>query len=236
MTEGTFARKERPSAIRAPKPPLARHHWSDWVGFTVYSCAVLWGASKGSGVNVYGLPILLLQFLYAAGYLLRGSARQTLPGVVPRLVAYATAYIMPAFLLAAGRWAPQLTQPAANPVLRTGGWILGSAALLFAIRPLWYLRKSFSIEPVARELVTTGPYAFARHPIYTTYLFAYLGLWISTPRPAVTAVLLLWFGLLLRRIRLEEAVLQSVYPEYAVYRQRVGMFWPRLTGERSAPR
>jgi protein-S-isoprenylcysteine O-methyltransferase Ste14 len=185
-------------------------------------------------VNVYGLPILLLQFLYAAGYLLRGSARQTLPGVVPRLVAYATAYIMPAFLLAAGRWAPQLTQPVENSVLRTGGWILGSAALLFAIRPLWYLRKSFSIEPVARELVTTGPYAFARHPIYTTYLFAYLGLWISTPRPAVTAVLLLWFGLLLRRIRLEEAVLESVYPEYAVYRQRVGMFWPRLTGGRSA--
>jgi protein-S-isoprenylcysteine O-methyltransferase Ste14 len=236
MTERTFAGKERPRNIGAPTPSRARHHWSDWVGFTVYSCAVLWGASKGSGVNVYGLPILLLQFLYAAGYLLRGSARQTLPGVVPRLVAYATAYIMPAFLLAAGRWAPQLTQPVANPVLRTGGWILGSAALLFAIRPLWYLRKSFSIEPVARELVTTGPYAFARHPIYTTYLFAYLGLWISTPRPAVTVVLLLWFGLLLRRIQLEEAVLESVYPEYAAYRQRVGMFWPRLTGGRSTPR
>ena len=27
-----------------------------------------------------------------------------------------------------------------------------------------------------------------------------------------------------------ETVLQSVYPEYAEYRQRVGMFWPRLRG------
>ncbi len=212
----------------SPRSSRRKHHWSDWVGFTVYSGAVLWGVSRGSGVNVYGLPILLLQFLYAAGYLLRGSARQTLPGLRPRLVAYATAYLVPGFLLAAGRWAPELAQPISNPVARTVGWILGSASLLFAIRPLWYLRKSFSIEPVARELVTTGPYGFARHPIYTTYLFAYLGLWISTPRPAVTVVLLVWFWLLLRRIKFEENVLESVYPEYASYRRAVGMFWPHV--------
>lgn len=205
----------------------ARHHWSDWVGFTVFGAAVLWGASKGSGVNVYGLPILIIQFLYAVGYLLRGPARQTLPGLGPRLVAYATAYVMPAFLLAAGKWAPELTRPVANPALRTAGWILGSVALLFAIRPLWYLRHSFSIEPVARRLITTGPYGFARHPIYTAYLFAYLGLWISTPRPVVTVMLLLWLVLLRFRIRYEERVLEAAFPEYAQYRERVGMFWPR---------
>jgi protein-S-isoprenylcysteine O-methyltransferase Ste14 len=204
------------------------------VGFTVYSGAVVWGASRGSGVNVYGLPILLLQFLYAAGYLLRGSAKLTLPGLGPRLVAYTTAYMMPAFLLAAGRWAPELTQPAASPVLRTAGGLLGSIALLFAIRPLWYLRKSFSIEPVARELVTTGPYAFARHPIYTTYLFAYSALWISTPRLAITIMVMLWYVLLRARIRLEERVLEAAYPEYSDYRARVGMFWPRLGRRKTA--
>jgi protein-S-isoprenylcysteine O-methyltransferase Ste14 len=204
-----------------------RHHWSDWVGFVVFGCAVLWGAWRGSGVNVYGLPILILQFLYAVGYLLREPARRTMAGGAPRLIAYGTAYLMPAFLLAAGRWAPQLTQPAGNPMLRTAGWILGSGSLLFAIRPLWYLRHSFSIEPVARRLITTGPYGFARHPIYTSYLFAYLGLWISTPRPAVTAMLVVWLMLLRLRIRNEERVLEAEYPEYAEYRSRVGAFWPR---------
>ncbi len=221
---------EDPTALGLPGRGAGRHHWSDWVGFIVYATAVVWGASKGSGVNVYGIPILLLQFLYSVGYLLRGPARRTLPGLGPRLIAYGTAYIMPAFLLAAGRWAPQLTTPVANPVLRSAGWILGSASLIFAVRPLWYLRKSFSIEPVARVLVTTGPYAFARHPIYTTYLFAYLGLWISTPRPAITILLIVWFFLLRARIRLEEEVLEAAYPEYAGYRARVGMFWPRIGG------
>lgn len=206
----------------------ARHHWSDWVGFTVFGCAVIWGAWRGSGVNVYGLPILILQFLYALGYLMRGPARGTLPGLMPRIASYGTAYIMPAFLLAAGKFAPELTRPADNVALKTAGWILGSVSLLFAIRPLWYLRHSFSIEPVARTLVTTGPYGFARHPIYTSYLFAYLGLLISTPRPAVVVMVLLWLVLLRARIGYEERVLTAAYPEYADYRARVGMFGPRF--------
>jgi protein-S-isoprenylcysteine O-methyltransferase Ste14 len=168
------------------------------------------------------------------GYLLRGPARRTLPGFLPRITAYGAAYLMPAFLLVAGKWAPELTRPIANPVLRTAGWILGSASLLFAIRPLWYLRHSFSIEPVARKLITTGPYGFARHPIYTSYLFAYFGLWLSTPRPAVTALLVIWFLILRLRVRYEERVLEAAFPEYAEYRERVGMFGPRLL--RSATR
>lgn len=223
---------DTPLSDRTPPPSgaplIARHHWSDWVGFVVFGFAVLWGAWRGSGVNVYGLPILILQFLYAVGYLLRGRAQRTLPGLRPRITAYAAAYLVPAFLLAAGRWAPDLTRPVDNVALRTAGWILGSASLLFAIRPLWYLRHSFSIEPVARRLITTGPYASARHPIYTAYLFAYLGLWISTPRPTVTGMLLIWFALLRLRIGYEERVLEAAYPEYAAYRGRVGMFWPRF--------
>jgi protein-S-isoprenylcysteine O-methyltransferase Ste14 len=215
-------------AVDVTQPVRRKHHWSDWVGFTVFGCAVLWGAWRGSGVNVYGLPILILQFLYAMGYLLRGPARATVPGLMPRIAAYGTAYVMPAFLLVAGKFAPELTRPADNPTLRTAGWILGSVSLLFAIRPLWYLRHSFSIEPVARALVTTGPYGFARHPIYTSYLFAYLGLLISTPRPVVIVMVLVWLVLLRTRIGYEERVLESVYPEYADYRRKVGMFGPRL--------
>lgn len=215
-------------AVDVTQPVRRKHHWSDWVGFTVFGCAVLWGAWRGSGVNVYGLPILILQFLYAVGYLLRGPARATVPGLMPRIAAYGTAYVMPAFLLVAGKFAPELTRPADNAVLRTAGWILGSVSLLFAIRPLWYLRHSFSIEPVARTLVTTGPYGFARHPIYTSYLFAYFGLLISTPRPAVVVMVLAWLMLLKTRIGYEERVLESVYPEYAEYRKKVGMFGPRL--------
>lgn len=233
MTDGyespTMAATGTDRTVRTMRRPLlGHHHWSDWVGFTVFSCAVLWGASSKSGVTVFGLPVLILQFLYALGYLLRGPAVRTLSGLGPRVTAYTTAYMVPAFLLAAGRWAPELTRPVASPALRMGGWILGSVALVFAIRPLWWLRHSFSVEPVARTLITTGPYSFARHPIYSSYLIAYLGLWISTPRLAVTVLLLAWFVMLRIRIRYEERVLGEAYPEYAAYRARVGMFGPRL--------
>jgi protein-S-isoprenylcysteine O-methyltransferase Ste14 len=41
-------------------------------------------------------------------------------------------------------------------------------------------------------------------------------------------MVLVWLVLLRTRIGYEERVLESVYPEYADYRRKVGMFGPRL--------
>ena len=46
---------------------------------------------------------------------------------------------------------------------------------LGSILVLWRLGKSFSIMPEARKLVTGGPYACARHPLYTVEIITIIG-------------------------------------------------------------
>lgn len=78
------------------------------------------------------------------------------------------------------------------------------------------LRKSFSLLPEARELVTTGPYKLFHHPIYVGYsmtMFAqvllYQNLYIFTG--FIIAVFLL-----ILRAKFENSKL-SILPEHAIY-------------------
>jgi protein-S-isoprenylcysteine O-methyltransferase Ste14 len=44
------------------------------------------------------------------------------------------------------------------------------------------LGRSISILPQARQLVTSGPYAFVRHPLYLGEMTAMLGIAMQTAR------------------------------------------------------
>src|SRR3982074_2663617 len=44
--------------------------------------------------------------------------------------------------------------------------ILATIGLAYSVWGLAYLRRSFSIVPEARRLVTGGPYSLSRHPVY----------------------------------------------------------------------
>jgi len=44
----------------------------------------------------------------------------------------------------------------------------------------------------------------------------------------VTMVVAVWFAVMLTRVRYEERVLASAFTDYAEYRQRVGLLFPRL--------
>jgi protein-S-isoprenylcysteine O-methyltransferase Ste14 len=100
---------------------------------------------------------------------------------------------------------------------------IGSLASLLV---LWRLGKSFSIMPEARSLVTTGPYAHARHPLYAVEMITVIGTALQFVQPwaAVLAALVLTF-LVLRTI-FEERVLEEAYPEYASYRAKTARFIP----------
>ena len=80
------------------------------------------------------------------------------------------------FILVAGTVQPEWLRPTPNETLRFAGTILWLAAAVLCLWPLWYLRRSFSLEPEARTLVTSGPYRLARHPIYTVYLLINAGI------------------------------------------------------------
>lgn len=110
---------------------------------------------------------------------------------------------------------------------------LGSAWLgVAAIRTLgkqWSLQARITQD---HELITSGPYRFVRHPIYT----AMLGLLISTalafsrPIGFVAGLLTFVVGTTLR-VRVEERLLRATFGEpYDAYVRQVPAVVPRIRG------
>ncbi|MBL8596500.1 MAG: isoprenylcysteine carboxylmethyltransferase family protein [Devosia sp.] len=91
------------------------------------------------------------------------------------------------------------------------------------------LHFAFDTEnPVS--LVTAGPYRHVRHPFYTSYLIFWTGLAIGTWSPWAIPVLVLMTVLYTVAARGEEAKFArtGMSEDYAAYRARTGMFWPKL--------
>lgn len=108
-------------------------------------------------------------------------------------------------------------------------WQISAAALVFAgslgsAVVLARLGKSFSIMPEARNLVTSGPYAYARHPLYAMEFLTLIGTAIQFAQPWAALLALGVIVLQLLRTLFEERVLLAAYPEYAGYRARVKRF------------
>ena len=170
------------------------------------------------------LPGLIQELLIAVSFLVRGRARSTAPSWASRAVAYVNSFLIMVFILVAGRVQPDWLRPTPNEALRSAGAVLWLAGAILCIWPLWYLRRSFSLEPEARTLVTTGPYRLARHPIYTVYLLINAGILLRHLTAPFAVVVALWVALLLVRVRYEEGVLAAAFPEYPEYRRRVRAF------------
>jgi protein-S-isoprenylcysteine O-methyltransferase Ste14 len=100
-----------------------------------------------------------------------------------------------------------------------------------AIIARWHLGRNWGM-PMSRkeqpELITSGPYAHIRHPIYTGLILAMLG---SAMGVNVSwALLLVPVGAyFIYSARREETVMLQLFPEqYAAYMARTGMLAPRL--------
>lgn len=82
-------------------------------------------------------------------------------------------------------------------------------------------------EPEAdAELVTRGPYAWIRHPMYASLLLAGAGLVAHTFTAARMAALLLLVPVLCLKMWIEEQALRVRFPEYAFYRLRTKRLVP----------
>ena len=113
-----------------------------------------------------------------------------------------------------------------KPAALSLSWQAAAAALIFigalgSAIVLARLGKSFSIMPEARGLVTGGPYAYARHPLYAVEFVTLAGTAIQFAQPWAA---LLAFGVVLLQVArtiFEERVLMAACPEYENFRARV---------------
>lgn len=119
-------------------------------------------------------------------------------------------------------------QPVTQPDAAGVATALMLAGTLVAFWAAWSLGRSFSLLPQARELVTSGPYRYVRHPIYLGGFLITLGeVWLRWS-PLVLALNLIFVAAQVARLRYEEALLERTFPEYAEYRARTSSVLPGI--------
>jgi protein-S-isoprenylcysteine O-methyltransferase Ste14 len=124
-----------------------------------------------------------------------------------------------------------LLPPASTPPIWlaiSSALVLVGASLSFVV--LRWLGRSFSIMAEARRLVTKGPYAIVRHPLYVCEEIAILGVLIPVFSPLAVLIVLVHGLLQLRRMFNEEKVLRATFPEYEDYAARTPRLIPRFRG------
>jgi protein-S-isoprenylcysteine O-methyltransferase Ste14 len=125
--------------------------------------------------------------------------------------------------------APSLGQIriAALVSLYTASWLLYATAL--AVAGIGRFSLAFSAD-IPQDLVTTGPYRYVRHPIYSAYLLAWIAPCAALPQagtlvPFAVLAIFYWCAAALEERKFERSPLAD---SYLAYREMAGRFLPRL--------
>ena len=110
-----------------------------------------------------------------------------------------------------------LPQVDAGPAWRITAILLIVTGSLLSAWVLGWLGRSFSITAQARRLVTTGPYAIVRHPLYVCEEIAVIGVTLMCFSPVAVVIAAVQWLFQLRRMHNEERVLSAAFPEYEAY-------------------
>jgi protein-S-isoprenylcysteine O-methyltransferase Ste14 len=170
------------------------------------------------------------------------------PGVVPRQglerimwlvwVPLVAAWLTLPYLAAtrgAGPWAvPDFARDPSWTALRWAAAAIAVGCLGLSIE-CWARMGSrwrMAVVPGERtELVTSGLYAWIRHPIYALSITLMISSAVILPTAPMLAVAAIHLSLMVIKARNEEAFLRGVHGEvYARYCAQTGRFLPRFTG------
>jgi protein-S-isoprenylcysteine O-methyltransferase Ste14 len=110
------------------------------------------------------------------------------------------------------------------------GSLLTAGGLLFTVWARLHLGKNWSGTVTIKkdhELITSGPYALVRHPIYTGLLVAFLGSALALGDWRGVLAFALTAGALWRKLRFEERWMRQQFGDaYQAYSQRVAALVP----------
>jgi len=153
--------------------------------------------------------------------LTRAQPRAQATGWRPRVMALLGTFLFMASLV----WLKRQEDFGIASHLISAWFVATGSALMLAI--LLHLGKSFSIMAEARTLVTGGPYAIVRHPLYVAEAIATVGVLIGFFSWAAVAIVIVQFACQIQRMRNEEAVLLATFPvDYGRYMARTKRLIP----------
>jgi protein-S-isoprenylcysteine O-methyltransferase Ste14 len=153
-------------------------------------------------------------------FAIRRVPLQTAPGWYPRCNAVAGTFLGVGLVL--------LPPQEISPALYLVSLVLIISGTVFAIWTGLALGRSISIVPQARRLVTWGPYAFVRHPLYLGETVALVGIALQFLSAWAFLLVVAQFAFQLRRMEIEERLLLKVFPEYGDYVARTARLVPGL--------
>lgn len=111
------------------------------------------------------------------------------------------------------------------PALQALGFVLYLACTLFT---MWVFRENSFAAPVvklqaerAQHVISTGPYAHVRHPMYSGMIMFFAGIPLLLGSWWGLAVAPVFLVLLAVRIHIEERTLRAGLPGYSDYAARV---------------
>ncbi len=112
------------------------------------------------------------------------------------------------------------------------GAAITAGGLLFSVSARRHLGSNWSQSVTVKEgheLITSGPYALVRHPIYTGLLLGFLGSAVALGQWRGLLAVALVFGVLWRKLRLEEKWMHAHFGEpYEAYSRQVAALVPHI--------
>jgi protein-S-isoprenylcysteine O-methyltransferase Ste14 len=154
--------------------------------------------------------IYVLQHLIVLGIALTRDSPRAWDYSMSSSVAVGVAYIYPyAQVIYLRLSSGYIMSPVAGLILVTFAAILSLISLLM-------MGRAFGVRPALRDLVTTGPYRFVRHPMYLAYFLADIGYNLQESNVVTVLFVLVGWVSLVYRIRAEERVL-SQHPAWPAY-------------------
>ena len=166
------------------------------------------------------LSVIAYLVILAATVIMRRSPIGKARGLEPRISALAGTFLVTAIVLFPRR---ELSLPLG--IVSTILTLVGDG---FAVIILMQLRRSFSVMPEARELVTSGVYRFVRHPLYLAEEIAAIGSVMQFLSAWTVMLLAVQIAFQFRRMWNEEAILSAVFPHYATYRKKTAQIIPGI--------